>query len=192
MSTLSVHINDSLSDETLMQRIASGNKEAFTCLYHRYARKLCQYADSYLNNNTLSEDIVQEVFIRVFQSPEKFDTDKRFSTWIYTITTNLCKNARRHQQIKTLHAHFNAQQLRQAYQLSQHRLHVNDLKQQLEETFATLNEKQQQLYILRFEQQLSLKEIATILNIPEGSVKSGIFYLLHKYKSLIQFYAHAI
>ncbi len=175
-----------------MQRIASGNKEAFTCLYHRYAKKLCQYADSYLNNNTQSEDIVQEVFIRVFQTPEKFNTEKRFSTWIYTLTTNLCKNALRHHQVKSLHAHFNAQQLINSHHAPQHRLHVNDLQQQLEATFNSLNEKQQQLFILRFEQTLSLKEIAAILQIPEGSVKSGIFYLLKKYNSLIQFYSHAI
>lgn len=175
-----------------MQRIASGNREAFTCLYHRYAKKLCQYADSYLNNNTQSEDIVQEVFIRVFQTPEKFNTEKRFSTWIYTLTTNLCKNALRHHQVKTLHAHFNAQHLINSYHAPQHRLHINDLQQQLEATFNSLNEKQQQLFILRFEQSLSLKEIAAILQIPEGSVKSGIFYLLKKYNSLIQFYSHAI
>ena len=65
---------------------------------------------------------------------------------------------------------------------------VNYLRQILDEKFESLSEKEQQIFTLRFSQQLSIREIAAIMNIPEGSVKSGIFYLLKKYTHIFNYY----
>jgi DNA-directed RNA polymerase specialized sigma24 family protein len=67
---------------------------------------------------------------------------------------------------------------------------MNFLQKQLEDIFISLSEKEKNIFTLRFEQKLSIKEIAIILNMPEGSIKSGIFYLLKKYSHILNHYLY--
>lgn len=167
-----------------------GNKLAFELLYERYFQKLVWYANQLVNNPEAAEDIVQEVFIKIIETPEKFDLNRTFSTWIYTITTNLSRNYNRNQKFRK---DFSKQHIDDPEMRSSRLHHTLDAKlltEQLKDIFSQLNEKEKSIYLLRFEQQLSIREIATIMNIPEGSVKSGIFYLLKKYSPLINYYSY--
>ncbi|MBK7692691.1 MAG: RNA polymerase sigma factor [Bacteroidetes bacterium] len=180
------NIDSDSSDETLMRLLLKGNKLAFELLYERYFDKMVWYAFGYLNDIPKAEDIVQEVFIKIIQAPEKFDVNKKFSTWIYTITGNRCKNQlrdERNQQLPLTEA------IGSNWSVApQSHVDVNYLRQILDEKFESLSEKEQQIFTLRFSQQLSIREIAAIMNIPEGSVKSGIFYLLKKYTHIFNYY----
>jgi RNA polymerase sigma-70 factor (ECF subfamily) len=180
------NIKSDSSDETLMLLILKGNKLAFELLYERYFDKMVWYAFGFLKDIPKAEDIVQEVFIKIIQSPEKFDVNKKFSTWIYTVTANRCRNQlrdERKQQVPISEA------LSSDWAVApQSQFDANYLRQILDEKFENLSEKEQQIFTLRFSQQLSIREIAAIMNIPEGSVKSGIFYLLKKYTHIFNYY----
>lgn len=169
-----------------MLLILKGNKLAFELLYERYFDKMVWYAFGFLKDIPKAEDIVQEVFIKIIQSPEKFDVNKKFSTWIYTVTANRCRNQlrdERKQQVPISEA------LSSDWAVApQSQFDANYLRQILDEKFENLSEKEQQIFTLRFSQQLSIREIAAIMNIPEGSVKSGIFYLLKKYTHIFNYY----
>ncbi len=180
------NIKSDSSDETLMLLILKGNKLAFELLYERYFDKMVWYAFGFLKDIPKAEDIVQEVFIKIIQSPEKFDVNKKFSTWIYTVTANRCRNQlrdERKQQVPISEAVSSDWAV-----APQSQFDVNYLRQILDEKFENLSEKEQQIFTLRFSQQLSIREIAAIMNIPEGSVKSGIFYLLKKYTHIFNYY----
>src|SRR4051812_47301468 len=80
-----------LPDEQLMQLICKGGRGAFETLYDRYFNKLVWFAQGFTDDVQQAEDLVQDVFIKVIERPEKFDATKKFSTWIYVVTSNLCK-----------------------------------------------------------------------------------------------------
>jgi RNA polymerase sigma-70 factor (ECF subfamily) len=167
------------SDEILMQRSSEGDRSAFETLYERYFPKLVWFAQQYLSDKQKSEDIVQEVFIKVIQQPEKFDTGRKFSTWIYTVTSNACKNILRDEQRRIELIRQNSAG-HPAYEYTETAYDKAYYKKKLEALFSTFSEKEKILFRLRFEQDLPVKEIAEIAGIPEGSVKSGIYYLLKK------------
>lgn len=168
------------SDESLMRLVAMGNSAAFEELYERYFNKLCWYATGFLKDEAAAEDTVQEVFIKLMKTANTFNDDYKFSTWIYTVTANMCKNILRNE--------VNRQRILNekpdiTFSDEQHifiNLDSRLIKAELAEWLKELTDKEQQIYHLRFEQDLSLKEIAEIMDIPLGSVKSGIFYLLKK------------
>ena len=86
-----VKINNATSDEDLMQMLCGGNRMAFEIIYSRYFEKLVYFCKRLLyEDEQLAEDLVQEVFIKIIDKPERFDDGKIFSTWIYTIAKNLC------------------------------------------------------------------------------------------------------
>lgn len=168
------------SDENLMQCICKGERWAFGCLYDRYFDKLVWFARSFLQDEQKAEDAIQEIFIRIIEHPEKFDATKKFSTWVYTLTGNYCKNILRDEQNRNRIIEQNVlpQQNKQTQLHEQSDYHL--LKDRIKKACEQLNEKEKNVFALRFEQDLSIKEIADILDMPEGSVKSSIYYLLKK------------
>ncbi len=187
-----IHNNDlkNNSDEKLMLQQSKGNKKAFALLYERYFDKLVWYANDYVHDMTKAEDIVQDVFMKLIASPEKFDETKTFSTWIYTVTANRAKNILRHEKTRLHHVQKHKEHQTIGTSKLHHNIDTKHLHQQLQTVYASLSDKEKTMYALRFEQQLSIKEIALHMNIPEGSVKSGIFYLLKKYTTIQNYFTH--
>ena len=169
------------SDEHLMQMVARGEQSAFELLYDRYFNKLVWFARGYVDDQQLAEDAVQEVFMRIIECPEKFDLNRRFSTWAYTITANQCKNVlRNHANRSRLFNEHVAYHFSEAVPASE-QSDLSRIRERIRSVYATLTPKEKNIFVLRFEEELSIKEIASIIDIPEGSVKSGIFYLLKKF-----------
>src|SRR5258708_20582418 len=82
----------SLSDEDLMARAALDDTRAFTELVRRYQTRVIHLVSRLLNDREVSEDIAQEVFVRVHLHRRNYRTGSRFSTWLFTIAANLAKN----------------------------------------------------------------------------------------------------
>jgi RNA polymerase sigma-70 factor (ECF subfamily) len=168
------------NDEQLMLLIIKSKDEvAFGTLYDRYAQKLTTFCNRMLQSKEHSEDLVHEVFIKIIENPHAFDAQLKFSTWAYTIAHNLCLNAirngnNRHKLLKE-----NYIQAQETF--IQHKMDATTIKSKINELFIQLSEKEKAVFVLRFEHELSIKEIATIMVIPVGSVKSCLFYLLKKF-----------
>jgi RNA polymerase sigma-70 factor, ECF subfamily len=180
----------SLSDEVLMEKISKAEKQAFEILYDRYFNKLVWFARSFMDDVQHSEDLIQEVFIKLIEKPEQFDRTKKFSTWIYVVTSNRCKQALRDKKNRLRILEENVlpykDKVSEINTNSDYRL----LKNRIEDICCGLTEKEKSIYTLRFEQELAIKEIAMILQIPEGSVKSGIYYLLKKFAYQLKDFSH--
>jgi RNA polymerase sigma-70 factor, ECF subfamily len=178
------------SDEELMQQVVAGNRAGLEHLYDRYFDKLVWFACRFVGDTQSAEDAVQEVFIKVIEKPLLFDTQKKFSAWIYTVTANHCRNKTRD--------HQNRERILRENMKPPVITGINDsidlhlLQQRLQMAFSGLSDKEQRLYTLRFEEELSIKQIAEQIVVPEGTVKSGIFNLLKKISKQIKEFTYAI
>src|SRR3990172_2162512 len=81
-----------LDDGRLVLEHLAGDPQAFGTLVDRYQTRLLNFINRTIGDRERAEDLVQEVFIRVFRHLHRFDQTKKFSTWIYTIASNLAKN----------------------------------------------------------------------------------------------------
>jgi RNA polymerase sigma-70 factor, ECF subfamily len=178
----------SLNDEDLMLCVSKGESAAFETLYDRYFNKLVWFASRITLDVEVAKDIIQEVFILIIEKPEKFDVTKKFSTWVYVVSSNQCKQHLRNKnnRERILKEVTPAQTLN----ADDNKLDAKRFNDRVAFINEGLSEKEKSIYSLRFEQELSIKEIAEVLLIPEGSVKSGIFYLLKKYANHLKDFKH--
>ena len=85
-------LRNTQTDEEIALLIQQGSEEAFSVVMDRYSQKLLRYGRKFLSNPENIEDIVQDVFIKVYQNIKSFDGDKKFSPWIYRIAHNCFVN----------------------------------------------------------------------------------------------------
>jgi RNA polymerase sigma-70 factor (ECF subfamily) len=178
-----------LSDEKLMLHIANGNSEAFTEIYNRYSLKLLRYFYRLLGNNLgKAEDFTQDLFIKVMQASTSFNADKKFSAWLYTMANNMCRNEWRDQSNRNTILNkitFESIEHQNFHQKIDQKL----LLQKLETEIQQLPELDQTLIAMRYQQELSIAEIAAIIDVPEGTVKSKLFYLMKKLSLKLKVYS---
>lgn len=175
-----------LTDKELARAVVDGRRGAFDELYKRHARKLYSYFYKMLYQDTsLAKDCVQECFMKVVENLERYDPNYAFSTWLYTIAYNMCKNHyRKDGHSKKAMEDLTADAQNHWHQPEAHQ-HDEQLDKQvysryLRQAMGELNPEQQQLLSLRFEEELELKDIGQIMGIPEGTVKSRLHYTLKK------------
>jgi len=161
-----------LSDKELMERFLRGELEGFNLLVKNYKVRLFGLLYRLLGNKEEAEDILQETFLRVYKEKERYDFNYSFSTWIYTIALNLCKNEykkKRRAKLLSLDTLFNRPDLN-----SENFGNKNRLSSILERTIRSLPLKYKSAFVLRDVDQLSYEEVALSLNIPVGTVKSRV------------------
>ncbi len=83
------------SDEDLMARVREGDDLAFRELFERHAGAIVRYCAGFLGNAARAEEVAQEVFLRVHRARGRWEPRARFTTWLYTIAQNLCRNEAR-------------------------------------------------------------------------------------------------
>ncbi|MBC8438596.1 MAG: sigma-70 family RNA polymerase sigma factor [Deltaproteobacteria bacterium] len=96
------HPNKIQTDEDLMQRVAKGDKNAFTTLVQLHQKSILNFIWRFMGDKTQAEDLSQEVFLKVWQSATKYEKRAKFSTWMYRIAINLCLNKKRALKIKNI------------------------------------------------------------------------------------------
>ncbi len=83
---------DSFSSEDLMVETAGGDEFAFEILVRRHQTSVLNLVYRYVGDRTMAKDLAQEVFIRVWRAADRYEPKAKFTTWIYSITVNLCLN----------------------------------------------------------------------------------------------------
>lgn len=180
-----------MSDEELMQRVTRGDKRAFDAVYTRYSGALMRYFHRMLwRDREKAEDFVQDFFMKIVKQPEAFDAKRKFTTWMYSVANNMCKNEYRRMEIRkptefeSVSGILTSDQPDAGKRLDR-KLFMNSLSVELEK----MEETHRSVFVLRFEENLSLKEIADVLGISEGTVKSRLFYTLRKLADKLRVYA---
>lgn len=143
-----------------------------------------------MDNEQKAEDFVQDVFIKLIERPGQFDRTKRFSTWVYVITANRCRQGLRDEKNRLRILEENVFPFKETSTQPAYASDLNFLKERIRGVYSGFSEKEKNIYTLRFEEDMSIREIAEILEIPEGSVKSGIYYLLKKFAHHLKDFNH--
>lgn len=168
-------------DHALMARIATGDEKAFRELVERHQDAIVGTCTKMLGNTTDSEDIAQQVFIRVWKHAKKYKPDNKFTTYLYTITRNLVYNeTRRRSRKKTV-----STDQREEESHLQHpgdpnaqpdnSLLTGELQAAIDTAIQSLPENQRLAVVLRRYDNLPYEEIADILGTSVSSVKSILF-----------------
>jgi len=183
-----------LDDEILIKAHLKGDPEAFEVLFKKHFANISRLVFSIVKDETLTEDIVQDVFLLVHRYLPKFRAESSFRTWIYRITVN--EAVRQGNRAKRWVA-FNEQggedvppapalivvnngpsPERVLLEGEQHRM--------VTEALANLKPPHRAILSLYYLEELPIQEIAQILGIPEGSVKSRLFYARESLRKLLE------
>jgi len=173
------------SDEHLMAQAAKGNSRAFAIIYDRYVGKMQWYFLRMLGKDAeLARDFTQDLFVKLAEKPHLFDTGKKFSTWLYTVAHNMCKNEYRKQSVRN---HIPGDDYGVDRRVSGDNdkdleMHVDKktFEKMLEIELNLLDENHRTAFLLRYKEEMSIKEIAEIMATSEGTVKSRLFYTVKK------------
>mgnify|MGYP001800157386 CR=1 FL=1 len=165
------------TDSELMSRVCDGDHKAFAELFDRYQQKLLNYFHKLLwNDQQMAEDFTQELFTKIIKKPELFNQQLNFSTWVFTVASNMCKNAYRKKAYEK--AYLDQLPLdRTEEKYIEARIDADSRMAELHRVLNKLDEEKRQIFLMRYQQELSIKEIAAIVDCSEGTVKSRLFYI---------------
>jgi RNA polymerase sigma-70 factor (ECF subfamily) len=166
-----------------MGRVAEDDDRAFSELVRRYQGRVINLVSRVLNDREVSDDLAQEVFVRVFVHRRNYRRGSRFSTWLFTIAANLAKNEIRRRVRRrnwfSLDAltdvlKDSAIQLADPTEGHERRMEREQLQEAMARAVATVPEKYRLSLVLRDIEGMAYEEIAQVLGIPGGTVRSRI------------------
>jgi RNA polymerase sigma-70 factor (ECF subfamily) len=165
------------NDLELVESFQKGNEASFNELVRRYQEKVYWIAHRFVNDHDQADDIVQEVFLKVYRALNDFRGDSGVYTWLYRITVNISLNTIRKQRIKDFlrideffeYPSEESEQPDKQYEQSEQ-------KQLIEEAIQRLPEKQKAVFILRYYEELPYEDISKILKTSIGGLKANYFH----------------
>lgn len=184
-----------LDDSAVVRACLDGDSRAFTELVLRYQTRLLNFIYRSIGDRERAEDLVQEAFIRVYRHLHRFDQSKKFSTWIYTIASNLAKNELRNRSrnplvlFQTMKKNWEADhrplQFEDVHSRPDDLFRKRHLRELVEETVAQLPEHHRAVFVLRELEGKSYEEIADITGCNLGTVKSRLNRARNSFASII-------
>lgn len=166
-----------------MARVAEDDERAFAELVHRYQGRVLNLISRVLNDRECSDDLGQEVFVRVFVHRRNYRRGSKFSTWLFTIAANLAKNEIRRRvrrrnwfSLDALQELLgdSAIQLADSTEGQESAFQREQLQEEVAQAIARVPEKYRLALVLRDIEGLAYEEIGQALNIPGGTVRSRI------------------
>jgi RNA polymerase sigma-70 factor (ECF subfamily) len=179
-------------EQRLIQRAQKGDQEAFAALVREHQRYVYNLALRVLKNEEEALDLAQETFVRAWTALPNFRGQSRFRTWLYRIATNLCYN-----RLPGLRRLLNElgddvivdlPETRVAFDNPVASLELRELRSYLHRAIDRLDENYRLLISLRYQDELSYEEIATLLNLPLGTVKTGLFRARERLRRVLESY----
>jgi RNA polymerase sigma-70 factor, ECF subfamily len=170
-------------DYLIIRQFIDGDKSAFQVLVKRHKEKVRNIVYLTMNNSALVDDIAQEVFITVYKNLKHFRFESQFTTWLYRITVNRCKDYLRRMNVRKIFS-----PLDEGYEVSENSTPVenNDISKIVTEAISKLPAKLRMPLILKDIEGFSYQEISETLNCEMGTVKSRIFRGREKLKEILQ------
>ncbi|OBY66010.1 RNA polymerase sigma factor [Polaribacter reichenbachii] len=175
---------NTLSDNALMLRVKEGENHKLGLLYERYKKRLFGFFYQMNKNASLSEDLVQNVFIRVLKYKHTFSEDSKFITWIFQIARNEIydqfKKSKKenHNDIDTVSYHLNTGAT------IENEIEISENKINLKKAIAKLSPEKKELIILSKLKELKYKEVGEIIGCTEGTARTKVHRALNDLKQI--------
>ena len=175
-----------MEETIILEKVKAGDAAAFSLLYDLYWLKVYNFARLYVTSSSVISEVVQDVFVKVWESKEFLDITKNFDGLLFMITRNIIFNYSRR--------HFNElnfkmtvlKGLENSYDIEEE-LHAKDLRIYIERLVNELPPRQKEVFYLSRHEQLSYKEIAERLDITPKTVERHINEALKYLKKNIYF-----
>lgn len=180
------------TESALIENAQKGDQDAFAELVNEHQRYVYNLTLRILRDENEALDLAQETFVRAWSALPNFRGQSRFRTWLYRIATNLCYN-----RLPTLRRSLNELGEEIVEELSNpdprsvnpaYKLEKQELREYLFQAVDNLDEKYRLLIALRYQDELSYDEIASTLNLPLGTVKTGLFRAKARLRSALENY----
>ncbi|MDZ7263990.1 MAG: sigma-70 family RNA polymerase sigma factor [candidate division KSB1 bacterium] len=188
-----------MTDTQLISSILDGDRSKFNALVWRWEKPLYNFILRYLGNRELAREVTQKTFIRVYQNLSKLRDVTKFSSWIYQIAANLCRDEikkRDHRQFISLdmiqqNSDENGVLLPEELQQSPAqqpdvRMNQKQLRTIVQKALEQLPEEQRVVIIMKEYQGLKFREIAEALNEPLNTIKSRMYYGLNGLRKIFE------
>jgi RNA polymerase sigma-70 factor, ECF subfamily len=185
-----------LDDSQVVAQFLAGEKRAFNELVGRYHVRLLNFIYRTIGDRDRAEDLVQETFIRVYRHLHRFDQSKKFSTWAYTIASNLAKNELRNRSRNPLVLF---QMIKKNWDADHRPLEWEDntyrpddlyrkrhLKETVDRAVAQLPEHHRVVFVLREMEGKTYEEISEITGVNLGTVKSRLNRARNNFAQIIE------
>ena len=168
------------SDEELMRLVATGDERALETLCRRYERPLHQFLWRHLGGRDV-DDLYQETWLRVVRAAARFDARRRFSTWLFQIAVNLCRDWHRRPPPDPVDPVDVARAAGGVDGFAAAEAGIDARR-----LLAVLPEAQRSVVLLRYYHDLPEDEVAEILGCPRGTVKSRLHHALARLGELVR------
>ncbi|MCS6777249.1 MAG: sigma-70 family RNA polymerase sigma factor [Chloroherpetonaceae bacterium] len=178
-------------ERQLVKRIQSGDRHAFERLLDAYETRIYRLAMRFTGNETDAEDLTQEIFLAVYHGLTRFRGDSAPGTWIYRVAMNHCLEFRRkrrpeqvplEEEIALTSTDWREDPLRSVEQ--------RELAARVESALNRLSPAQRDVVVLHELQGLTYQEVATVLDVPVGTVKSRLANAFRRLRDLLGGYVH--
>jgi len=175
------------TETKLIHKAQKGSHDAFASLVDEHQRYVYNLAFRLVKDENEALDLTQETFVRAWTALPNFKGQSQFRTWLYRIVTNLCYNRlpNLRRSLNDLGDDVMEDIPEPHFKSPASEFESNETKRHLSEAIQNLDSNYQLLITLRYQNELSYEEIASTLNLPLGTVKTGIFRAKEQLRKLL-------
>jgi RNA polymerase sigma-70 factor (ECF subfamily) len=184
----------SATDKYLIESIKEGDRKAFEYLFKIYYADLCKFSSNLVQNETIAEDLVMDIFVKLWEAEDKLSINTSIAGYLFTSVHNHCLNylTRKHKRFTELNTD-TVDKLNELIPVGDNTgiiegIDLADLSQKIEKCFDILPDECKKIFLMSRIDELTNKEIATKLGISENTVKVQIYRALKKIKLLLRDY----
>ncbi len=181
----------------MIEACREGDAAAFNLLVWRWEKPLYNFIYKYVGDAILAEDLVQDTFMRVLKSIPRYSHQGSFSTWLYRIAINLCKDHLKRKRVATvsLQDYYTTASGERVYVYERvadegartdEDLRAQEREEIVRRLLSGLPEEQRMVILLKEYQELTFREIAEVLDVPEGTVKSRLYHALRAMRESLE------
>ncbi|MBC8231826.1 sigma-70 family RNA polymerase sigma factor [bacterium] len=176
-------------DSALVQQVLNGDNAAFDLIMSRYQTAIYNLTYRMVGNKEDAEDLMQETFLRAYAALHTFRQELRFSSWLYKIAANLCINWKSKRKLFTVSLESKNEEMGVYFPFNGHEMKASSLnfmtpledyeakllQERLRQEILALPINYRLAFTLRYIDVHTCREIAKIMDIPEGTVKTYLF-----------------
>lgn len=174
------------TDQELVKKLREGNEKAFETLFFRYSEKAYYFAYRYFQNQRDSEELVQELFTKIWMNRERLDPEKSFNAYLFTIAKNSIFNVFRNQRYERAYMQYVRYFVDYAHQRSEEDVVFADLMRYIDAVVEEMPEKRRKIFLMSRKEGMSYKAIAAELQVSEKTVETHIRLALQTIKDALR------
>jgi RNA polymerase sigma-70 factor (ECF subfamily) len=179
------------SDRKIFNEIKKGNLKTFERLFKKYYSSLCNYAAKYLKDLNKAEEVVQELFYRLWEKRNKLDINVSLKSYLYRAVYNGCLQYLNHRAIEIRYENYYKKQPREYDKDASEAINMQELNQVIDKTLNSLPERCRNIFLLNRQDGLKYREIAEKMDLSVKTVEANMGKALKLLRKNLKNYVHA-